>query len=158
MMSTPCSAASASGRMRPWVSEMTPIRGERRAASSEPEGARSPPAARCSLRPDTRFLRPDGILVSLLERLSCGFERARIVRCFIARYARPVRRFRGGVGARQLLGDVAELPLGVGEVFLRELRVPESELQLAEEFVGGEVALDAVELLAIGVDDEHCRR
>src|SRR2546423_457430 len=84
--------------------------------------------SRSPLRPDARLLRPDGVLVTVFERLAGCFKRARIVGGFISRHARPVRRLRGRVGSGQLLADVAELPLGVGEILFRELRVAEAQL------------------------------
>src|SRR5881392_3329074 len=119
--STPCSAASASGRIKPCVSEMTPMRGS---------------------TPDTRFLRPDRVFVSILERLRGGFEGARIVTRLVPRNARPVHRLGGRIGAGHLFADIAELALSIGVVALLELSVAKSELQMAKEFFGREEALD----------------
>src|SRR5438034_11417186 len=98
--STPASACSASGRIRPCVSEMTPIRG------SSPDGG---------------LLGPDRVLESIFECLCSGFECARIVGRFVARNAGPVHRLGGSLGAGKCLDHIAELPLGVCEILPIEL-------------------------------------
>src|SRR5712691_5739975 len=157
--STPASACSASGRISPCVSEMTPTCG------CEVSGLRSlavlhseTPRPRDLSTPNGGFLRPDRVLVAVLERLRRGFERAGIVGSFVARNARPVHGLGCRLGSGEVFADVTELLLGLCELLSREQRLTQPELQLAEEFVGREEALDAVTLFLIRVDDQDRRR
>src|SRR5438067_4080517 len=145
--STPCSAASASGRIRPCVSEMTPIFMVARLRRLLSCSVTELPRNLATLCPDRRLLRPDRLFVSILERLRGGFEGARIVTRLVPRNARPVHRLGGRIGAGHLFADIAELALSIGVVALLELSVAKSELQMAKEFFGREEALDAIELL-----------
>src|SRR5438067_10029494 len=156
--STPCSAASASGRIRPCVSEMTPIFMVARLRRLLSCSVTELPRNLATLCPDRRLLRPDRLFVSILERLRGGFEGARIVTRLVPRNACPVHGLCRGVAAGHLLAHIAELALSVRVIAFLELRVAEAELQMAEEFFGREEALDAIQLLALAVDEQNRRR
>src|SRR5438105_4213084 len=108
---------------------------------SEVEGTAKDPMRRSSphsrLAPDARSLRPARISISILERLGRCLQRAGVVARLITRHTGPIHRLGRRLGVGSLLHHITELPLGVLKIVVRELGVPQSELQLAEEIVGG---------------------
>ena len=57
-----------------------------------------------------------------------------------------------------LLNDVVETLLGLGKPALGERRVSKAQDQLREKIFGRKEALNAVTFLAVGIEDENCRR
>src|ERR1043166_1671808 len=106
------------------------------------------PTRNRSSSPDRRLLRPIGIRVPLLERGRRRRERTRIA-AFVLRHSRPVLRLGRRRRIRQFVDHTAELLLRFGELSGLEVEMPEAELELREEVVGGEKAFDAMTLLTV---------
>src|SRR5947209_14621059 len=107
------------------------------------------PTRNSSSSPDRRLLRPIGVSVALFERGRRRRKRARIA-AFVLRHARPILRLGRRGRIRQLVDDAPELLLRVGEASRLEVEMTEAELELRDEIVGREEALDAVARLAAG--------
>src|SRR4030088_3032936 len=94
-----------------------------------------------------RKLRPDA-----------GLLRRSIIRTLVPRHARPVLRFRRGLGLRELLDNLSEPLLRLGELPCLERGVPEAELDLGQEILDGKKFSDAMRLFAGRREDENRRR
>src|SRR4029079_1418648 len=126
---------------------MTPIR------CVIPSAARDPPprgffAVSAALndtrsrRPDARLLCPRRVLIALLERLRALAEGGAVARPLVLRHPRPILRLGRRIAVRMPLHDLAEAPLRLVEALRHERRVRQAELDLREEVVLRQEALD----------------
>src|ERR1043165_614027 len=106
-----------------------------------------------SPRPDARLLRPRRVFIPLLERLRGLAQGSAVARPLVLRHPRPILRLGRRIAVRMPLHDLPEAPLRLVEALGHERRVRQAELDMRQEVVARQEALDAVPLLPLAVED-----
>src|SRR5207253_257575 len=115
--------------------------------------SRNQPGAR---RPDGRLLGPLAVTIALLE-IAAGFRECRMVSRLVPRDPGPIERLGSGHGFREVKHNFVEEPLRFFPTLVRERDLREPQLETRHEIVRRQVALEAIALDAIRIENDERR-
>jgi hypothetical protein len=109
----------------------------------------------CLPCPGDGFLRGYAARISLLESLAHFAQNVVVIRGLVLAHRFPVHSVWGGLSIGVFLQDLCVELFRITPFLLHEAHSSQAEKQLSCEFIFGEIAFDAVALLAIFVEDER---